>query len=321
MLHACLRHLAATVLALAATAAHAWPTQPITFVVPYTPGTGIDIIARQLGARLPDALGQPVIVDNAAGASGNIGSEKAARAKPDGHTLLVQVNTLVMNRSLFSSLTYDPVEDFVPVAQTSWGTLLLVTNPQVQPAKDVAGLLAAAKEKPGALTYATPGVGTPHHLAMALFTQRTGAELLHVPYKGTAGAVTDLLGGRIDAMFLPVHVALPHVKSGRLAVLATGGDERLATLPDVPTLKEAGVDMDSVDMWYGIFAPKGTPDDVVQRMNDEIGRVLAAPEVAAAFEAQGMVPATSEPAEFATLVREDAERWAEVIRAGKITAE
>lgn len=321
MLHACLRHLAATVLAFGAVAAHAWPTQPITFVVPYTPGTGIDIIARQLGARLPDALGQPVIVDNAAGASGNIGSEKVARARPDGHTLLVQVNTLVMNKSLFASLTYDPVEDFVPVAQTSWGTLLLVTNPQVQPATDVASLLAAARDKPGALTYATPGVGTPHHLAMALFTQRTGADLLHVPYKGTAGAVTDLLGGRIDAMFLPVHVALPHIRSGRLTALATGGAERLRTLPDVPTLKEAGVDMDSVDMWYGVLAPKGTPDDVVQRLNAEINRVLALPEVAAAFEAQGMVPATAAPAAFATLVREDAERWAEVIRAGRITAQ
>lgn len=316
------RRIAAVTLMLGAATAHAaWPSQPITFVVPYTPGTGIDIIARQLAARLPEALGQPVIVDNSAGASGNIGSEKVARAKPDGHTFLVQVNTLVMNRSLFTSLTYDPVEDFVPVAQTSWGTLLLVTNPQVRPEKDVAGLLAAARDKPGSLTYATPGVGTPHHLAMALFTQRTGADLLHVPYKGTAGAVTDLLGGRIDAMFLPVHVALPHIRSGRLAALATGGAERLDTLPEVPTLKEAGLDVDSVDMWYGVLAPKGIPDDVVQRMNEEIGRVLARPEVAAAFQAQGMVPATATPAEFGTLVRQDAERWAEVIRAGNITAE
>ncbi len=316
------RWVGAAVLGLAAAGAHAqFPSQPITLVVPYTPGTGIDIIARQLAARLPADLGQPVIVDNAAGASGNIGSERVARAKPDGHTLLVQVNTLVMNKSLFATLNYDPVEDFTPVAQTSWGTLLLVTNPQTRPEKDVAAWLQAAQAKPGELTYATPGVGTPHHLAMALLTQKTGVDLLHVPYKGTAGAVTDLLGGRIDAMFLPVHVALPHIRSGRLAALATGGGKRLAQLPDVPTLAEAGVAVDDVDMWYGVLAPKGTPDEVVTRLNEAIAKVLESPEVTAAFEAQGMVPAASTPADFGALVRKDAARWAQVIQAGNIRAE
>jgi tripartite-type tricarboxylate transporter receptor subunit TctC len=184
--------LTTLLVAASAAAAHAWPEQPITLVVPYTPGTGIDLVARQLSARLPALLGQPVIVENLAGASGNIGSEKVARAKPDGYTLMVQVNTLVMNRSLYKSLSYDPVADFTPVSLTSWGTLLLVTNPNVQKATSVAQMVSAAKAEPGKLTYATPGVGTPHHLSMALLMQGTGTELMHVPYKGTAGAVTDL---------------------------------------------------------------------------------------------------------------------------------
>ena len=310
-------------LCIAASAASAaWkPTQPVTLVVPYTPGTGIDLIARQLSAHLPSALGQPVIVENIAGASGNIGSERVARAKPDGHTLLVQVNTLVMNKSLYKTLSYDPVGDFTPVAQTSWGTLLLVTNPNVQKAATVSEVVNAAKAKPGQLTYATPGVGTPHHLSMALFLQRSGAEMLHVPYKGTAGAVTDLLGGRIDYMFLPVHVALQHIQAGKLKAIATGSAKRLPQLPDVPTLAEAGVTPDNIDMWYGVLAPKGTPADVVERLNLEIGKVLRQPDVAKSFESQGMVPAVSTPAAFGALVAKDAQRWAEVVKKGNITAD
>ena len=304
-----------------ATAAHAWPDQPITLVVPYTPGTGIDLVARQLSARLPALLGQPVVVDNVAGASGNIGSEKVARAKPDGYTLLVQVNTLVMNRSLYKSLAYDPLNDFTPVSLTSWGTLLLVTNPNVQKTPSVAQVVAAAKASPGKLTYATPGVGTPHHLSMALLLQSTGTEMLHVPYKGTAGAVTDLLGGRIDYMFLPVHVALQHIQAGKLKAIATGSDKRLAQLPEVPTLAEAGIKGGNVDMWYGVLAPKGTPSAVVDRLNKEIGAVLRQPEVATAFESQGMVPASSAPGEFKELMTKDAQRWAGVVQRGGITAE
>ncbi|MES2186700.1 MAG: tripartite tricarboxylate transporter substrate binding protein [Pseudomonadota bacterium] len=317
-----LQRLAACLLAtLGMGAAHAWPDQPITLVVPYTPGTGIDLVARQLSARLPAALGQAVVVDNVPGASGNIGSERVARAKPDGYTLLVQVNTLVMNQSLYKSLAYDPVNDFAPVSLTSWGTLLLVANPQVQKATTVAQVVAAAKAAPGKLTYATPGVGTPHHLAMALFMQNTGTELLHVPYKGTAGAVTDLLGGRIDYMFLPIHVALQQIQAGKLRPIATGSSKRLAQLPEVPTLAEAGIPVDNIDMWYGVLAPKGTPPDVVARLNKEIAAVLKQPEVAKAFETQGMVPATSTPADFRTLIGKDAQRWSAVVRKGNITAE
>jgi tripartite-type tricarboxylate transporter receptor subunit TctC len=313
--------LATLLLAASAAAAQAWPDQPITLVVPYTPGTGIDLIARQLSARLPAVLGQPVVVDNVAGASGNIGSEKVARAKPDGYTLLVQVNTLVMNKSLYKSLAYDPLNDFTPVSLTSWGTLLLVTNPNVQKTTSVAQVVAAAKGSPGKLTYATPGVGTPHHLSMAMLLQSTGTEMLHVPYKGTAGAVTDLLGGRIDYMFLPVHVALQHIQAGKLKAIATGSDKRLAQLPDVPTLAEAGIKGGNVDMWYGVLAPKGTLDAVVARLNKEIAAVLKQPEVATAFESQGMVPASSTPGAFKELMAKDAQRWASVVQRGGITAE
>ena len=314
--------LPAAALCIAASAASAaWPTQPVTLVVPYTPGTGIDLIARQLSVHLPSAIGQPVVVENVAGAWGNFWSERVSRAKPDGHTLLVQVNTLVMNKSLYKTLSYDPVGDFTPVAQTSWGTLLLVTNPNVQKTATASEVVNAAKAKPGQLTYATPGVGTPHHLSMALFLQRSGAEMLHVPYKGTAGAVTDLLGGRIDYMFLPVHVALQHIQAGKLKAIATGSAKRLAQLPNVPTLAEAGVTPDNVDMWYGVLAPKGTPSDVVERLNVEIGKILKHPDVAKSFESQGMVPAASTPAAFGALVAKDAQRWAEVVKKGNITAD
>jgi tripartite-type tricarboxylate transporter receptor subunit TctC len=317
-----LKKIIATLLMAAGTvAAHAWPDQPITLVVPYTPGTGIDLIARQLSVRLPAALGQPVIVDNVPGASGNIGSEKVARAKPDGNTLMVQVNTLVMNKSLYKTLAYDPIADFTPVSLTSWGTLLLVTNPNVQKTTSVAQMVAAAKAEPGKLTYATPGVGTPHHLSMALLMQNTGTEMLHVPYTGTAGAVTDLLGGRIDYMFLPVHVALQHIQAGKLRAIATGSDKRLPQLPNVPTLAEAGIKGGNVDMWYGVLAPKGTSPAVVARLNKEIDAILKLPEVATAFEAQGMVPASSTPEEFGALIQKDARRWADVVQRGGITAD
>ena len=313
--------LATLLLAASAAAAQAWPDQPITLVVPYTPGTGIDLIARQLSARLPAVLGQPVVVDNVAGASGNIGSEKVARAKPDGYTLLVQVNTLVMNKSLYKSLAYDPLNDFTPVSLTSWGTLLLVTNPNVQKTTSVAQVVAVAKASPGKFTYATPGVGTPHHLSMELFKATNQVFLTHIPYRGTAPAVTDLLGGRIDYMFLPVHVALQHIQAGKLKAIATGSDKRLAQLPDVPTLAEAGIKGGNVDMWYGVLAPKGTPSAVVARLNKEIAAVLKQPEVATAFESQGMVPASSAPGEFKELMAKDAQRWAGVVQRGGITAD
>ena len=238
--------------------AFAWPDQPIKLVVPFTPGTGPDIIARFVAERLSARLGQPVVVENVAGASGNIGSQQVARAKPDGQTLMSSVNTLVMNASLYKNLPYDPVADFAPLGLTAWGSLVLVAHPGQKP-NTLGELVAAAKAEPKTLTYGSPGVGTPHHLSMALVETASGIELVHVPYKGTAGAVQDLLGGQIGYMFLPVHVSAQHIRAGKLKAIAVGSPERLPQLPDVPTLVESGLKGVDVDMWYGFFAPKGTP--------------------------------------------------------------
>ena len=301
-------------------AAFAWPDQPVRIVVPFTPGTGPDIIARFVSDKLSPKLGQPVIVDNVAGASGNIGSQQVARAKPDGLTLMSSVNTLVMNASLFKNLPYDPVTDFAPIGLTAWGSLVLVANPS-QPPNTVAELVAAAKANPGKLTYGSPGVGTPHHLSMALVEQASGIELLHVPYKGTAGAVQDLLGGQIGYMFLPVHVSAQHIRAGKLKAIAAGSPKRLAQLPDVPTLIEAGLVGADVDMWYGLFAPKGTPADIVERLNREVAAILGSPEAKSAFDAQGLAPAASTPAALGEIVVKDRKRWADVVASRGIQPE
>jgi tripartite-type tricarboxylate transporter receptor subunit TctC len=293
---------------------------PLRLIVPFTPGTGIDLIARTVGPKLAERLGRPVVVDNRAGASGNIGTEAVVRAAPNGQTLLVSVNTLVMNRSLYPKLPFDPVKDLVPVSLTSWGQLVLVASPRTG-FKTATGLIDAAKKRPGAINYASPGVGTPHHLSMELFKATNHVFLTHIPYRGTAPAVTDLLGGQVDVGFLPIHVALQHIKSGRLNALAIGSDKRHALLPQVPTLEEAHAGKINVDMWYGVFAPPGTPPDFVQKINRELHDILAAPDVRTAFQTQGMDPATDSPEAFRLLVEKDADRWARLIKSQGITAE
>jgi tripartite-type tricarboxylate transporter receptor subunit TctC len=293
---------------------------PLKLIVPFTPGTGIDIVARTVGPRLGQRLNRPVVVENRAGASGNIGTEAVVRSPADGNTLLVSVNTLVMNKGLYPHLPFDPVKDLVPVSLTSWGQLILVAPPSAG-FKTAADLVQAAKARPGKLNYASPGVGTPHHMSMELLKQTAGVYLTHIPYRGTAQAVTDLLGGQVDAMFLPIHVALPHVKSGRLVALGIGSDKRHPLLPDLPTLKEARAGDVNVDMWFGIFAPPGTPAEQVQKLNHELRDILASPEVRTAFSTQGMDPASSTPEEFRRLVSRDADRWAGLIRTANIKAE
>jgi tripartite-type tricarboxylate transporter receptor subunit TctC len=290
---------------------------PLRLIVPFTPGTGIDLVARTLGPRLGERLGRPVIVENRPGASGNIGTEAVVRAAPNGHTLLVTVNTLVMNRSLYPQLTFDPVRDLTAVSLTGWGQLLLVAPPQAG-LRTTADLVRAAKARPGKLNYASPGVGTPHHLSMELFKQAAGIYLTHIPYRGSAPAVTDLLAGQVEAAFLPIHVALPQVRSGKLVALGIGSGQRHPLLPEVPTLAESRLGQVDVDMWYGVFAPRGTPPELVARLNRELQVILATPEVRTAFQTQGMDPATSTPEAFRRLVAQDAERWARLIRAQNI---
>ena len=294
--------------------------QPLRMIVPFTPGTGIDLIARTVGPKLGQRLGRPVVVDNRAGASGNIGTEAVVRAAPNGSTLLVSVNTLVMNRSLYPKLPFDPVRDLVPVSLTSWGQLLLVTGP-ASGWRTAGDLVRDAKARPGRINYASPGVGTPHHLSMELFKSINGVFLTHIPYRGTSQAVTDLLGGQIELMFLPIHVALPHIKAGKLVALGIGSDKRHPLLPQVPTLAEAKAGDVNVAMWYGVFAPPGTSPELVTRLNRELKEILTLPDVRTAFETQGMDPASSTPEEFRRLVTHDADRWAGLIKAQGITAE
>jgi tripartite-type tricarboxylate transporter receptor subunit TctC len=312
--------LVAAGLVLASRSAAAFPDQPIRIVVPFTPAGGPDMIARFLAENLPERLGQSVVVENMPGASGNIGSNVVAKAKPDGHTLMLSVNTLVMNASLFQGLPYDPVHDFRAVTLAAWGTLALVAHPKQQ-VRTVEEFVALAKRAPSPLAYGSPGVGTPHHLAMEFLQSEMGIELMHVPYKGSAGAVQDLLAGQIGFMFLPVHVAATYVKSGRLRALAVGSAMRSDVLPDCPTLIEQGVKDANIDMWYGLFAPNGTDDQVVERLNAESVALLQSDKARSAFAPQGLVAASSTSAEFAQLVAQDYERWRKVIEKRGITGD
>lgn len=298
----------------------AQPGAPIKLIVPFTPGTGIDLIARSVGPKLAERLGRPVIVDNRAGASGNLGTEVVVRAAPDGSTLLVTVSTLVMNRSLFEKMSFDALRDLEPITLTSWGQLLLVASRESGIAS-AADLLAKARAKPGAINYGSPGNGTPHHLAMELVKTQNKVFVTHIPYRGTGPALTDLLGGQIDVMFLPIHVALQHVKAGKLKALAIGSGEPSPLLPEVPPLGRAGLGNAEVDMWYGVLAPRGTPRELTARLNREFKQILALPDVRAAFETQGMTPAHSSPEEFQALMEKDAQRWAAVIKAQGIRAD
>jgi tripartite-type tricarboxylate transporter receptor subunit TctC len=295
-----------------------YPDKPIRLIVPFTPGTGIDILARVLGQKMGDDWKVSVVVDNRPGASGNIGTEAVAKSAPDGYTLLVTASTIVLNRSLFKVIPYDPVKDFAPVAPLAIGRLALVTNPAV-PAKTAAELIAYAKVNPGKLFYASPGNGTPHHLAMEVFKSATGVDIVHVPYKGTAGAVQDLLGGQVQVMFLPVHVALPQVEAGKLNMLAAGGAQRARATPNVPSLAEAaGVRDVDTDIWYALYAPADTPRDIVARLNAEANRVLGDSATVEALTKQGLQPTPGTPDDLANLTRSDLDRWARVIRDARI---
>lgn len=309
----------------AATSSIAWAqgsgTQtPLRLVVPFTPGTGIDLIARQIGPPLSERLRRPVFVENKPGASGNIGTQEVVRAAPDGATLLVSVNTLVMNPALYPKAGFNPLTDLAPVAITSRGQLLLVAG-TASKIDSLQALLTRAKARPGALNYGSPGAGTPHHLAMELLKNRAKVSLTHIAYRGTAPALTDLLGGQIDVMFLPIHVALQHVKAGRLLALAISSDKANPLLPQVPPLSTLNLGNLNVDMWYGVLAPAGMPQADIDRLNAELRDILAMPAVASAFETQGMTPEHSTPDAFRQVMAADAKRWADLIKAQGITAD
>ena len=300
--------------------AQTWPSQPIKIIVPFTAGTGMDTIARAVGPRLSERLGQPVTVQNMPGASGNIGADAVAKARPDGHTVLMGANTMLMASQLYANVPFDPVKDFSSVSLAAWGTLMLVANPKTG-IKTLPELVAAAKAKPGSIAFGSPGVGTPHHMAMELFKVRTGLFMLHVPYRGTAGYTTDLLSGEVNVGFLPVHIAQGFVNSGRLTALAVGSPKRHPVSPGVATFGELGVKDVEVDLWYAFFAPAKTPAPVVTRLNTEIAAILRQPEIKDLLGKAGMDAAASTTDELTALTVKDYPRWGEVIRRNGIKAE
>ena len=302
-------------------AAQAFPDRTVTLVVPFTPGSGSDIIARIIAPKLSERWKQAVIVDNKAGASGNIGAEAAAKAAPDGHTLLMAINTLTMAPNLYKRVPFDPTTDFTPVMKMAVANFAIVVNPNIG-ANDLPGVIALAKAKPGQINFGSPGNGTPHHLAMELMKQQLGFDMLHVPYRGISNATTDLMGGQVQLMFASVHSMLPHVRSGRLRMLASTGATRSAVTPNVPVFREYGIEfMDAVDAWYAVLAPAKTSPELVKTLHRDVSAVLALPEVKEQMAAQGLVIQISSPEQLGSLIQADYARWKKTIADAKIPVE
>src|SRR3954451_6745231 len=294
--------------------------QTIRLNVPFTAGTGPDLLARILGEELRQRWNQPVIVENKPGASGNIGMDAAARAAPDGQTLLVTPNTFVMNPSLFRSIPYDPEKSFVPIVEIATGVLAFVVHPSLN-VSTFAELIALARSRPGEINYASPGRGTPQHLAMELLKLTAQVNLTHIPYPGSTGAVKDLAGGHVSAMILPVHTALPLAESGQIRILAVGSQTRAKQAPQVPTLAELGVTDFDVDLWYAVLAPAGTPKEIIHRYNAVFNDILAQPGIRAALDRQGLVAQGGPPERLSELIAKDRPRWAKVVKDADISAE
>ena len=317
-----MRLLATFVLASAAAlpmlpAAHAdtFPDKPVTLVVPFPPGGPTDAMARTLAAEMKDRLGQPVIVENRAGAGGNIGAEYVARATPDGQTLLFGTSgPLAINASLYRKVSYDPVKSFAPVIQVGHLPNILVVNPSV-PAKNVKELVAYAKANPGKLSYASSGNGASSHLAGVLFNASAGVELQHIPYKGTGPALNDLLGGQVSMSFTDVLTALPYVKAGRLRALGVTTAQRSQAMPEVPTVAEQGVPGYDVSVFFGIVAPAGTPPERVAKLNQAFIEVLDAPKVKQLFASQGLEPAPAHtPQQLGKFIQVQMGKWGAVVK-------
>ena len=297
-----------------------YPNQTLKIIVPFTPGTGMDTIARVVAPRLSERLGQPVVVQNQPGASGNIGADAVAKSAPDGYTVLMGANTMLMASQMYKNVAFNPVKDFAPVSMAAYGSLMLVAHPKTG-IKSVPDLVKQAKAKPGSINFGSPGVGTPHHMAMELFKLESNTFMLHVPYRGSAGYTQDLLGGELNVGFLPVHIAQGYVKNGRLNALALGSTKRHSVAPDVPTFDEVGVKGVDVDLWYAFFAPSKTPAAVVTRLNTEMAAILRQNEVQEILGKAGMVASASTPNELTAIVARDYPRWGNVIRSKQISAD
>lgn len=300
--------------------AQSYPSQAIRIIVPFTPGTGMDTIARAVAPRLSERLGQSVVVQNVPGASGNIGADNVAKAAPDGHTLLMGANTMLMATQLVKNASFNPVNDFAPITMAAYGSLMLVANPKTG-IKSMSELIARAKAKPGSISFGSPGVGTPHHMAMELLKLESNTFMLHVPYRGSAGYTQDLLAGELNVGFLPVHIAQGFVKAGRLTAMGVGSAKRHAIAPDVPTITEAGIPRIDVDLWYAFFAPARTPAPVLTRLNTELATIVSSPEVRDLLGRAGMDASASSAQELSAIVARDYPRWGNVIRSKNISAD
>ena len=310
-----LRSVLAVVAMLAAVCASAqdYPSRPVKIVVPFAAGGPADVYARFLAQRLQDAMGQPFVVEDRPGGGSVVGTEVVAKSAADGYTLLLMSNTHTVNESLMPQKPFQLMRDFTPVAPINYSDLMLVVNPAV-PAKSLPELLALAKAQPGKLNYASSGPGTPYHMAGELFKAMAGLDIVHVPYKESSGARTGVLGGQVEMMFDAVTVMNEHVKAGKVRALATSGKARSSVMPDVPTLAEAGVPGYEAVIWLGLIAPKNTPPAIVNRLNAEITKIVARPDVQAEWARQGATPMTMAPAVFERYLADDIVKWERIVK-------
>jgi tripartite-type tricarboxylate transporter receptor subunit TctC len=318
------RALAAAILVVACTSqaqAQTYPAKPLRIIVQYGPGSTIDIIARIIGPKIHEGLDQPVIVENRAGAGGAIGMEAAAKAAPDGYTMTIgATGPLVINPLLTMKSPFDPVRDFAAVSQVAAGPAVLAVHPSI-PARNIKELVALAKARPGQLNYGSPGVGTSPHLAGELFQMVSGTRMVHVPYKGNAEAITDLLGGHLSIVYSGVPPVVSLAKAGKLRLLATTGATRISGIPDLPTIAEAGLPGAEVAIWYGVIVPAATPPAIISRLNGEVVRVGALADVRERFLQQGIESKTGTAEAFSALVRDELVKWGKVINTANIKVE
>lgn len=315
---ACIAAAAATFASGAS--AQSYPAKPVRIVVPYAPGGAVDIIARATAQELTKRLGQQIIVDNRTGAGGNIGSDTVAKAPPDGYTLLMASPANTINPSLYTKMPYDPLRDLIPIALIGSVPSVMVANPFL-PVRDIKQLIALAKAKPGALTYGSGGSGTTEHLAGEMFKSFAGIDLLHVPYKGGAQVMIDLMGGQVALMFSNQLGVLPHIKGGKLKALGVASAERSTALPDVPTFAEAGFPDFKVSVWWGVMGPAGMPKEIVSQLNREIVAGLSSPEMKGRLQTMSAQPIGGTPEQFAAFFVAETKRWAPIVKASGAKAD
>jgi tripartite-type tricarboxylate transporter receptor subunit TctC len=312
--------LAAVLLLGTEAGAQSYPAKPIRLIVPYPAGGATDFFARLVFPKVGDALGQPVVVENRPGAGTAIGASEVARSAADGYTLLLgDAGTYAFNPTLYKKLSYDPAKDFAPISLTGRFALILAVNPSVLNVSSVDAFVQAAKQAPGKLDYGAPGPGSPIHLAMELFKQRAGISMTPIPYKGGADALSDLIGGRIGALFPDIATGLPQIRAGKIKALAAASEKRVAALPGLPTVGESGYPGFEAWAWQGFVAPAGTPHDVVMKLNGAFAKVMADPAIKQRLSESGFEPQTSTPEQFATYMKSEIAKWAKVIRDSNIS--